>query len=78
VQPFDQLEDRAMAEEPGTHGQGPGAAGRARASASGKLHGAGGHGQERRNSHGANGGGLGGRRDWWTKDLEGAVSRGED
>jgi hypothetical protein len=35
-----------------------GAAGRARASASGKLHRARGHGQERRNSHGADGGGL--------------------
>jgi hypothetical protein len=37
-----------VAEEPGPSRPVPGAAGRARASASGKLHGAGGQGQERR------------------------------
>ncbi len=36
-----------MAEEPGPAWPGSGAAGRARASAGGKLHGCGGHGQER-------------------------------
>jgi hypothetical protein len=46
--PFDQVKDRAMAEETGPAWQGPGAAGRARASAGEKLHGGGGHGQERR------------------------------
>jgi hypothetical protein len=45
--PFDQVEDHAVAKEPGPAWPGPGAAGRAHASAGGKLHGGGGHGQER-------------------------------
>jgi hypothetical protein len=48
-----------MAEEPGPHGrvrERPDGPGDRRAE---KLHGASGHGQERRNSHSADGGGIG-------------------